>query len=749
METLRSVAMWVVIGAPIIGLLWTGMSPRLSGRLIGVRLLATAVLLSALVLLVDVAKTGLLIEQSLGTWLTLDSMQRALTVSFGVRFDGLALLQVVWTAAVLLIVVARWPSEISLRWLMLAWFGVTVVVVAGNLGQLFLGWSLSAWASSELARRDDPQGAESPPFRPVWLVQRVSDAMLLIGFSLIWSHLGSWEWSAWTKEAIAQQRPELLSSVALCVLIGVIGRCAQLPLSVWLESETGFAARSNRSVVKLSDEMVGLWNVPDGHHVAERLKIDPANRWHSGDEDAISAAVMGWWLCAAFLPVGIGVLVRFEPLLAVATNTKLLAVAVGAFTLLLCSASAAAQNSWTRVLGQLTVGQCGLTLLTICLEKSDGSTLALFLLLWQSLFLAVLLMASVGSGGHRRSGLITVVTFLLVSGLWGRHAVVDVLWDKAFPASVAVTNTAEANTAVTNTAVTNAAADNGDENNVVLGTTSSGLLPFVVALVCVSELLLSFSLCRAYFLSRREQSLPSPADWWLWLGLIISVVVGTWLGCDPELWNSMLSAGVIAQSTADVATHRAILRFGHLMPLSAIGVVLAWWMYASASALPEKVSAMLGPFARLSRNRFYWNDLYFLLISQPGISLGRWIVWLDEQFWERGRLAFRRGLARFLRESCEPLADGSWSVYALTTFSSAIVLVWMLMWLKSSSLHRRFACGWNERTTQASRLCYGWRLGTNTDVGNLSPADSRSIALVADAVTSARQRVGLAGTAFS
>jgi len=121
------------------------------------------------------------------------------------------------------------------------------------------------------------------------------------------------------------------------------------------------------------------------------------------------------------------------------------------------------------------------------------------------------------------------------------------------------------------------------------------------------------------------------------------------------------------------------------MPLSAIGLVLAWWMYAKPSALPEKVSSWMGPFARLSRNRFYWNDLYFLLVSQPGISFGGWVAWLDEQIWERARQAVRRSLARFAGESYEPLANGSWSVYALTTFSSAVVLAWMLMWLKSSS----------------------------------------------------------------
>lgn len=678
METLRPVALWVLICTPVLGLLLACLSKRVVRTLVGIRVLAAAMLLSALGLLCDVASSGAPIEQSLGTWLSLVALQRPLTISFGVRCDTLALLQVAWTSAVLFIVLARWPNHISLRWLMLAWVGVTDVATAGNLGQMFWGWCLSAWASSELARQHNANSETSPAFRPVWLVQRVSDVMLLCGIGLIWLHFGSLEWSAWTTEAIARQASDLLGSVALCVLIGVIGRCAQLPLSVWLETETGFAAKSNRSVVKLSDEMVGLWNVPDGHYVADRLKADPAGRWHNGDDEAISASVMAWWLCAAFLPVGICVLLRFEPLLAAASNTKLLAVAVGAFTLMLCSASAAAQNSWARVLGQLAVGQCGLALLTLCLEQSDGTDVAMFMLLWQSLLFALLLTASAPSERRSSSGLLVVTALLLISGLFGRHAVVDVIWEKAFPAVVAEAST------------THGLDQIGDVNDdsIVLGTTSSGLLPIVVGMVCLSELLLSFSLFRAIYLSRRLQSasrMQASSDPFLWLVLMTFAAIGVWLGSDAESWSKILGAVGTATNSAQANSHRMALGFGHLMPLSAIGLVLAWWMYAKPSALPEKVSSWMGPFARLSRNRFYWNDLYFLLVSQPGISFGGWVAWLDEQIWERARQFVRRSFARFAGERYEPLANGSWSVYALTTFSSAVVLAWMLMWLKSSS----------------------------------------------------------------
>ncbi len=636
MDTLRTAALGIVIGTPLVALVL--------GKGIG-RWLAAASLLSALTLWADVAQTGQPVEQSLGTWLSLQT----LTISLGVRCDELALLQVALTSAVVWVVLVRWPESVSLRWLMLAWCGVTVAAVASNLGQMFLGWSLSAWASSELARRRE---TGAPPFRPVWLVQRVSDGALLAGIGLVWLHFGSLEWSTWTKEALAGQRAELLNSVALCVLIGVIGRCAQLPLSVWLETEAGFAATANRSAVTLSDEMVGLWNVPDGHEVAERLRADPTNRWHATDDDAIPAPVLAWWLCGAFLPVGVGVLLRFEPLFVAASNTRLLAVVVGAFTLTLCSASAAAQNNWPRVLSQLAVGQCGLVLLALNIEQPDRSGLAMCLLLIQSVFFAVLLMASETKGRGRTSGLVVVTALLLSSGLWGRHVVADVVWQAAFPAVTA-------------------AADKGSEDNIVLGTTSSSMLPLVVVLICVSELLTGFSLIRAWSLSHRqppdEKSSPHDSHTWsLWLIVGLVSVIG------PVIGNT--GKGNILPP---------LFGAGNLLPLSAAGGVLAWWMYAKPSTLPKTMALALGPFARLSRNRFYWDDLYFLLIVHPVTAVSRWGTWFDEQVWERGRHAARRGFARFAGESLEPLADGSWSVYALTTFGSVAVLAWMLLWLRS------------------------------------------------------------------
>ncbi len=670
MDTLRTLLIGMLVGAPLVAYGLSFLEGKLSRRalLTAAQLAAAAVLLSVVGLFFTPPLGSQSFEEfRLVTWLRMPGFD----VTLGARLDGFAFVQTTLVSVVLLLVLSAWPQEVSLRWLMLAWFGVTLANVAGNLGQLFVGWTLSAWASSELARKRDK------PLRPVWLVQRVSDIALLVGFGIVWMHFESTlEFTAWTPKAIGALRPELIESIALCVVIGVIGRCAQLPLTVWLETEQGFAAQTGNSMSKLSDVMVGVWNVPDGHEVAERLKADRSNRWHESHADSVPSTVLAWWLCAAFLPAGIGLLVRFEPLFAVAPHTRLMMVAVGAFTLLMCSANAAAQTNWPRVLSQFAVGQCGFVLIAMGMGSHSEGLLGVSAFLWQSVLIAVLLVAN--SAIRRESTrLIVVALSVMVAGLCGRHAVADSVWEharKLFEVPIQVSE---------------------ESNPVVLGTTETRLWLLVVGAIFLSEFLTGFALFRAWFLSRRESTPRSdlssdrPVRIVLWLTTLL-VLFGSLLyqarGQAPQ--NSELAdESVRLQQSLDPPILNSAVpdpgRVMFLLPLALAGAVLAWWMYSKPSSLPEKFSAAMGPFARLSRNRFYWDDLYFLLVVHPATVIGEWLVWFEERVFGRGAGSVRNSVASVFGESAEPLSRGSAMIGALTTVGSVAVLAWMLLWLRS------------------------------------------------------------------
>ncbi len=653
MDTLRTLLIGTLVGAPLMAYGLSFLEGKLSRRvlLIAAQLMAVAVLLSAIGLLVmSRLWPDSIVGVRLGTWLSLPGFE----VTLGARSDDFAFVLTTLTSIVLLLALSAWPQEVSLRWLMLAWFGVTLANVAGNLGQSFVGWTLSAWASSELARKGDK------PLRPVWLVQRVSDIAMLAGFGIAWMHLASTlEFSAWTPEAIGSLRPELIESIALCFLLGVIGRCAQLPLSVWLETEQGFAAQSGNSMSKISDVMVGVWNVPDGHEVAERLKADRSNRWHESPEDSVPPTVLAWWLCAAFLPVGIGLLVRLEPLFAAAPHTRLLMVAVGAFTLLMCSANAAAQTNWPRVLSQFAVGQCGFVLIAMGMGSRSKGLLGVSAFLWQSVLIAVLLVAN-SAIRRQATRLMVVALSFMAAGLCGRHAVADSVWEharKLFDIPIKVSEESEP---------------------VVLGTTETRLWLLVVGAIFLSEFLTGFALFRAWFVSRRE-SVSRPA---LNGDRQVRILMG--ITTLLVLLGSLLARGEWERSDAGFSwTPPRMFGVVPLLPLALAGVVLAWWMYSKPSSLPEKIAAAMGPFARLSRNRFYWDDLYFLLVVHPATVIGEWLVWFEERAFGRGAGSVRNSVASVFGESAEPLSRGSAMIGALTTVGSVAVLAWMLLWLRS------------------------------------------------------------------
>ena len=659
MDTLRTLWIGALMSAPMLawGLSW--LDDRLSRRIL-LNIARGAVIVSLIsaggLFLETQEQDGQALELAIMTWLSLPGFELTLNV----RFDCFALALTTLVSVVLLLVLSAWPQKVSLRWLMLAWFGVTLANVAGNLGQVFVGWTLSAWASSELARKPADSDSAAFTFRAVWLAQRVSDMSLLVGIGLIWMHFEtSLNLGNWAPEMIGALRPELIECIALCVLIGVIGRCAQLPLTVWLETEQGFAAQTGNSMSKLSEVMVGVWNVPDDHHVAERLKADRSNHWHEPSDESVPSPVLAWWLCAGFLPVGIGLLTRFEPLFAVASHTRLLMVAVGAFTLVMCSASAAAQTSWPRVLTQFAVGQCGFVFVAMGIGSHSDGWLGVSAFLWQSVLIAVLLVASPGIR-RQSTRLMVVVMSIVVAGLCGRHAVADSVWghfrrliDTPIPLS--------------------------DESDpLVLGTTEARLWLLVVGAIFLSEFLAGFSLCRAWFLSRRE---PAPRSE---LGADRQSRMVLWVASLLVLLGSFFSRGEVARTDEGFAwTPPQLFSSIPLLPLALAGVVLAWWMYSKPSSLPEKVSAAMGPFARLSRNRFYWDDLYFLVVVHPASVISGWVVWFDEHVWERGWRSLRSSTARLFGESAEPLSLGSTMIGALTTVGSVVVLAWMLLWLRS------------------------------------------------------------------
>ncbi len=681
MDRMENIAVWMFAALPAMLFVVSWGEARV-GHIRLLRSFRFAALLGVLIavgLAVGFREGQASVTQTPMTWLA----TLGLSVSLGVHCDGVASLLLGLVSLVLWLVLWHWPSDASLRWLSLSWLGINGAMLSANWGQFVLGWMLSAWASSELARprelaRTDWQDVPLvTAFRPVWLIQRIGDVGLLSGVALVWLNFGgSLEFDAVTNEAVAALRPEVFDGIALWLSAAIACRCGQVPLSVWLETESGFAARANRSMTNLSDELVGVWNIPDGHQAADRLKADPSSRWRTFAEGSLPASVLAWWLSAAFLPLGFFLLVRGQRFWELSAHAGMMLVIVGAFTTFLASASAAAQMTCARVVSQVAIGQCGVALVAAGLGRSENVAGGLYFLVLSSVLLAVLLVASerlVVARARSWLAVMGVTAALIAIGLWGRHAITKSVWQAASTAGVATEIAANS--------------DILEETSLAFGATSERLLDMVVALMCASEFLTSFALFRAFFLSRRTVTAVSPASsdgrpkwlWAAWWLVIVAAGTGLWLGLDEKRQRLFVSDDGLDGPSL---WHSMWFGVGPLWPLSAVGILLAWLLYSRPSELPTKVAAALGPFARLCRNRFYWDDLYFLAIVHPLLVVSDWLRWLDDCGQKPTDRSLGRRAADLLGESMQELSTSSWPLMALTTISSMTVLLWLLLWLK-------------------------------------------------------------------
>lgn len=120
--------------------------------------------------------------------------------------------------------------------LMLLFIGaMTGLVVAGNFLQLYIFWEIVGICSAFLIAfwYDRPEAVRAG--LKAFLVTRVGDAALLIG--LVWLYLSTGSIDFQKLSSLASQGiipVSLLTTTGILILIGAMGKSAQIPLHVWL-----------------------------------------------------------------------------------------------------------------------------------------------------------------------------------------------------------------------------------------------------------------------------------------------------------------------------------------------------------------------------------------------------------------------------------------------------------------------------------------------------------------------------------
>lgn len=110
-------------------------------------------------------------------------------------------------------------------------FAMLGIVLTDNLLLLFVFWELVGFSSYLLIGHWMQRPAAAGAAKKAFLINRIGDAVFLIGLMMIWAKTGSF---SLTEIFSAQQDLNWQTTAALCVFGGVIGKSAQFPLLTWL-----------------------------------------------------------------------------------------------------------------------------------------------------------------------------------------------------------------------------------------------------------------------------------------------------------------------------------------------------------------------------------------------------------------------------------------------------------------------------------------------------------------------------------
>ena len=221
-------------------------------------------------------------------------------------------------------------------------FSMNVVVVAPNLLQLFAGWELVGLTSYLLIGFyfAKPSAARAA-VKAFWMT-KLADMGFLFGLLVLYVHTGGFEWTSQPSQLVA-------TWVTALLFVAVVGKSAQFPLHVWLP-----------------DAMEGPTPVSALLHAA------------------------------TMVAAGVFLVVRADPLFALAPGTREVMLWIGATTAVFAAGLALVQTDIKKVLAFSTCSQLGYMVAAL----GAGSAFAGFFHLGTHAFFKALLFLAAGSVIH-------------------------------------------------------------------------------------------------------------------------------------------------------------------------------------------------------------------------------------------------------------------------------------------------------------------------------------------------------------
>lgn len=624
--------------------------------------LSLAASVALLVMLAASGRTEPLSEE-LYSWLHIPGVL-SFDVTLSVQVDGLSALLVLTSAFVTTMLLLQAgaaghdnnaDARFFRRALFLQFASIATLLV-GNFFALFFFWQLAGIGAYLLigTRHESPVHAVAA--RRTFLTGALGDVAFLTGIYFIWVSFGTAGFPAVLDDpanlaGVLEENPHAPATICLCLFVGVMARCAQFPLFGWLNDVSSTRPAVNALLQSSTTMLIGAY-----------------------------------------------VMIRCLPLLDVAPNARSFLACIGGLTACLTAIIALTQNDLRQVLGYATAGQFGWIFLGIGSGTRTGLYAAVLFLLAHTAGKAALFAAATDI--RRRGGTLAlfelgglrkrlpacywsfaIAAVVLTCGWWGQNAVLDELWQPAGPepaepnpVSMAADRPMRAASAEFQPATLSAS---GQLSSLLLGLGGAHLL------------LMPFALFRAFFLifhhadtaeggetDRDGDASARSADIVLAVLTATAVITASLCAGPTDVLPPLLFPGEPAPGPP---LPSFVTGFGSLLFL--LGVVGAWMIYLRPSDLPGRLAGLLGPFTRLSRRRFYLDEVFFLGLLLPVRGIARFCRFLDRSVIDSLVMGSVPRLSGLLARAARPLQTEFIQFYALSSMLAAAVLLAVLLWL--------------------------------------------------------------------
>jgi NADH-quinone oxidoreductase subunit L len=625
---------WLLFALPAFGalvLLLAGRRADPWGHWLGVGTVAASFVVGVLVFLdtLALAPEQRTRELSLFRWFNVAGLQ----VDFGLRLDPLSLTFVLLITGVGALIhlysvgyMAHDPGRRRFfGQLNLFVTAMLLLVLGNNFVMLYLGWEGVGLASYLLIGffQDRPSAATAA--KKAFLMNRVGDVGLAIAIFLLWTNLGTLQYTEVFARA-GELGPGVLFAITLMLLLGACGKSGQFPLQAWLP-----------------DAMEG--------------------------PTPVSALIHA----ATMVTAGVYLIARAHPIYDLSVSGRLVVTIIGTITLLIGAIIGCAYDDIKKVLAYSTVSQIGYMFLAVGLGPA-GYALGIFHLLTHGFFKAGLFLGA-GSvmhamhdevdmrrfGGLARYlpvtfatfglGYLALIGFPFLSGYFSKDAIIEAAF-----------------------------AQEGWEGWVFGGaaTLAAGLTAFYMTRLVLMT----------FFGEKRWEKLqtadghdyhPHESPVTMTAPMVV-LAIGS-LGAGAVLSSIGLtewlapSVGELTELEGGVLPHAVVPWL--VVAISALGVLVAW-LTVGRHRVPVTMPAHVSLPVRAARRDLYANAINEALIARPGTWLTRALVFFDN----RGIDGLVNGMAAGLGGSSGRLRraqTGFVRSYALSMLGGSVLIVGALL----------------------------------------------------------------------